>query len=251
MVIGTASLLFCSLLGFVDPPPDDEARDVIKRAIKAHGGEEKIAKSLTGKLSADATFSFAPNVEGKITWEESFELPRRYKRVIKGTFQNMSMRMEYAITGGSGWIRKGDGPIEDFKGEALPLNRSWNATLATLAPLLAKDVKLSKVDGEKISGEDAVGIKETSAEAESVLYFSRKTGLLLKAKRLMQHPLTGKEAAGEVVFSDYKEIAGVQYPHRVTSYVGSKKLIELQISKIEFLKSLDDRLFEKPKDGSK
>jgi hypothetical protein len=249
MAMGAVSrgVFVCVLLSVPQPLRGEEPQDILKGAIKAHGGEDKIAASLTGKLVADATFDFPGAGEGKITWEESFELPRRYRRLINGKFQDQPVRMEYAITKGAGWIKQGDGPARDFKGEALPLSRSWNAMLATLPWFLGADVKLSPGGKVKVGEEEAVSIKVSSKEdGDSTLYFSAKTGLLLKAKRVMQNPLTGMEADGEVVFGDYKEVSGVQYPHRVTSYVGGKKVMELQIKKIEFLKTLDDRLFDKP-----
>jgi hypothetical protein len=241
------ALLICCSLGPPERTGGEEPSEVVRRAIKAHEGGGKIAESLTGRLVANATFTLSPEVEGKITWEESFELPRRYKRVIKGKIQGQPFGMEYAVTKGSGWIRRGNGPAEDFKGTELPLNRSWNAMLALLPPLLGDGVKLSAAGTEKVGREEAVGVRVSSPdEGEATLYFSRKTGLLVKSKRAIVHPLTGKEIDGEVVFGEYKDVGGVQYPHRVTSHGGQKKLIELEITKIEFLKSLDDRLFDKP-----
>ena len=57
----------------------------------------------------------------------------------------------------------------------------------------------------------------------------------------------GTEADSEVLYSDYKDISGVKYPMKVTSYVEGKKAIELEITKIEFTEKLDDSIFAKPK----
>ena len=248
-------LSVCVLFWITSPLLGEEPRDVIKNAIKAHGGEDRLAKTLTGKLVATADVAPGDGVEAKITWEESFELPQRYKRVITGKVKGKiegkmvdeQFRLEYAITKGVGWMRGNDGPVKDVKGKPLPLSRSWNATLATLPDLLGDDIKLSLGAKEKVGEVEAIAVKASATnEGECTLYFSTKTGLLMKSKRVMQQPLTGQDVDGEVVFSDYKEVSGVQYPHRVTSLAGQKKIFDLQITKIEFLKTLDDKLFEKP-----
>lgn len=225
---------------------DDSPRDIVKSAIKAHGGEEKIAATLTGSLSAKAKLSLPPAAEATVSWEEIFELPRRYKRAIKGKLNEQNLSMEYAVTGGSGWIRQNGGAVQEFKGQQLPLNRSWNAMLVNLLPLLEEKVKLAPGGTEKVGGRDAIGVSVSSDQEKYTLYFDSKSGLLVKSKRRMQHPLSGKEVDGEGLFGDYKEVAGVQYPQRISTYIEGKKVIELEITRIELLKKVEDQVFAKP-----
>ena len=227
---------------------DESPRVTVQSAIKAHGGEQNISKTLTGTVVAKAKMSLAPDVEAAITWEETFELPRRYRRSIKGQFMGKDFSMEYAITEGSGWVRQNGGEARDYKGEKLPLSRSWNAALALLPACLADGVKLGSGGKDKVEGREAVGVS-VSGEAlggDAVLFFDTKSGLLVKSKRRMQHPLTRQEVDGEVILSDYKEVSGVQYPRKIATYIDGKKVIEMEIARIELLKKLDDRLFEKP-----
>src|SRR5262249_5331943 len=81
--IMVATLVFCFSIdhsALAQEKPDA----TLKAAIEAHGGEAKIAKTLIGTLNAKATFTFAPGMEGAVSWQETFELPRRYHRTIKG-----------------------------------------------------------------------------------------------------------------------------------------------------------------------
>jgi hypothetical protein len=95
---------------------DDASRATLQAAIKAHGGKENLAKTLTGTVVAKVKMALTPDEEASVTWEETFELPRRHRRSIKGQFMGKDFSMEFAITDGSGWIRMNDGEVEDYKG---------------------------------------------------------------------------------------------------------------------------------------
>jgi hypothetical protein len=226
---------------------DDSPRAIIEAAIKAHGGEQKLTSTLTGTLLAKAMFSMSPELQATITWEETFELPRRYRRSIKGEAMGRKFSMEYAITDGNGWIRQDGGAPTDHKGEKQPLSSSWNAILALLPLCLEEGVELKTAGKQKVDGKDAIGVRVSGGQwGEAVLFFDMNSRLLLKSKKKMDHPLTQQEVDGEVFFGDYKQIAGIQYPHRLISHVDGKKVIDMEITRIEFLKKLDDRLFLKP-----
>src|SRR5262249_48389857 len=120
--------------------------------------------------------------------------------------------------------------------------------LALLPACLGDGIKLEAGGNAKANGRDMIGVRITGEPfgGQAILYFDRKSGLLVKSQRRMPHPLSGQEMDGEAVFGDYKETWGTQYPHRITSFAGGKKIIEMEITRIELLKKLDDRLFEKP-----
>jgi hypothetical protein len=227
---------------------DESPRETINAAIKGHGGEKRLAKTLIGTLVAKAKVMLAPDVEGSISWQETFELPRRYRRSIKGQFMGKDFSMEYAVTNGSGWTRENGGELKEFKGAKMPLSSSWNAILAILPSCLDNGITLGPGGNEKVEGRDAIGVS-VSGEVfggAAVLLFDARSGLLVKSKRRMQHPLSHDLVDGEVAFSDYKEISGVQYPHRITSYIAGKKVIEMEITRIVFLRNVEDNLFAKP-----
>jgi hypothetical protein len=246
--IGLGVLLVCAGAPLAAARAGEAARATVQAAIKAHGGAANIAKTLTGTLRAKAKLNLAPGDETSIAWEETFELPRRYHRLIKGQLMGKGFSMEYAITDGTGWIRQNGGEAKDFKGDKLPLHRSWNAVLALLPVCLSEGVKLGAGGKEQVEGREAVGVS-VSGEAfggEAVLFFDSRSGLLVKSKRRMQHPLSREIVDGDVVLGDYREVSGVQYPHRIATFVAGKKIIEMQITRIEFLGKVEDRVFDRP-----
>jgi hypothetical protein len=225
---------------------EETPRAIVQAAIKAHGGEANIARTLTGKVFAKVRMRAARGAEAVVSWEETFELPRRYHRRIKGQASGKDFSMEYAITDGSGWIRRNGGDLEDYRGEKAPLSRSWLATLALLPACLADGVELTPGSSEKVGGREAVGVRVSGEDANAVLFFDRSSHLLLKSKKRMPNPVSRKEVEGELLYGDYKEVSGVQYPHRITASAEGEKILEVEITKVEFLKKVEDRLFDWP-----
>lgn len=248
-VLSSSSFLIlifcCSSTGCIQSQPTPRA--TIQAAIKAHGGEENLKKTITGSLAAKSTVAFG-KIQGSFSWEETFELPQRNYRKISGKLTGKDISMEYATTDGSGWIRQNGGEAKEYKGEKQPLERSWNAFLALLPSCLADGVKLEAAGEEKVDGREAVGVKVQGSVvgSEGVLFFDKKTGLMVKSRRLIQHPLSREEVEGEVTYGDFKEVSGVQYPHHITTYVTGKKVGDMEITRIEFSKRIDDHLFDKP-----
>ncbi|HEY7153489.1 MAG TPA: hypothetical protein VH575_05985 [Gemmataceae bacterium] len=185
----------------------------------------------------------------RVTLEETFDLPDRYRRTVTGVAGGAFGDMEYAIQGTRGWIRQGRNPPQDFPlAEPLPLERHWHAILAQLLLLRSKDTEL-KYLGEKVKdGRQLAGISAHSPQAAGDLYFDQTTGLLARAVRPVPNVALGKDTAGEIgenIFDDYKEIQGVQYPLH-SKATSSGMSLEVKITSLEFLDKIDDDIFAKP-----
>lgn len=242
--LDSIQVIFCIYL--ICPIVQDKSpNEIIQAAMKAHGGQEKLAKTLTGSLTAKATARIG-EIESTVNWQETFQLPQRYHRRIKGVYMGKEFTMEYAVTDGNGWTRHDNGPAKEIKTEKLPLKSTWNAFLATLPDFLKEGVKLTILEKENVNGKQAVAIKVSGDGEDRVVCFETESGLLVKSKGRIDHPLVGKDAQAETVFSDFKKSSGIQFPHRITSYVSGKKVLEMQIEQLEFLDKVDRRLFEKP-----
>ena len=191
-----------------------------------------------------------------------FRVPRRYRRNITLTAKDHVVELSYAITDGNGWIRMGgktrdpngngwikiDGKTKDHKGSKMPLESNWNAGLAILPSYLEKGFELKNAGKAKVEGKDAFGVRISNKDRtfDGTFYFDVKTGLLVKNNRPVQHITTGQMMDGDLFLSDYKEVSGIPYPHHIGSYAGGKKMFEMQITSVEFLEKLDDRLFDRP-----
>src|SRR5438105_3418588 len=82
--LGSIQVIFWLCLMTCHTAEDNSAKAVIQAAIEAHGGQQNLAKTLTGSYTAKATATIG-DIESSITWQETFQLPRRHKTNIKGT----------------------------------------------------------------------------------------------------------------------------------------------------------------------
>ena len=164
------AFFFCFLVSR-DVQAQETPQATIQTAIKAHGGEQNLAKTLTGSIAAKGTTTLPVDFVDSFSWEETFELPRRYHRTIKGQHVGKDFTkdfsMEYAITDGNGWIRQNGGEAKEYKGEKQPLHRSWNAFLTLLPACLADGVKLEAAGNETVGGREAVGVKIQAEQPQS------------------------------------------------------------------------------------
>ena len=88
--------------------------------------------------------------------------------------------------------------------------------------------------------------KVSGTNGEAVLYFDVASGLLVRSKRRMPNPLTGKEVDTVGDYQDYKTVGGIRYPMKLVSFMDGKKTFELEITEIKFLSKIADKVFEKP-----
>src|SRR5262245_17406416 len=105
----------------------DEATAVLERAIQAHGGAARLERTKRGHIKAEMKGKLPGNVF-QVTWEETFDLPNRYRWKIEGTKSGSSCDMELGFDGRKGWSRQGQFLPQDARGgEPLPLESSWHA----------------------------------------------------------------------------------------------------------------------------
>ncbi len=245
--VQTKIVLGCLLLLLGGRAAADEARRLLDRAIQAHGGEERLSKTKIGRLTAKVDGASVGSGTFKVTWEEVFDLPRRYKRTIDGEFGGQTFHREITVNGPKGWFRQGQAAPQPFAvTDPLAIEQHWHAVLAQLLLLRNKDNRFTLLGEEQQGGRSLVGIQVSGAQGKANLYFDKSTGLLARARRPMPNLLAGGEMIGETVYEDYREVGGVQYPMHLRSSNRDSSILNIRISSVEFLDKLDARVFAKP-----
>ncbi len=159
----------------------------MEKAIEAHGGEARIARTKIGRLKATVEGSFAGAGAFKATWEETFDLPRRYRRVMEGSEAGQPFHREFAANETEGWMRLGQKAPQVFPvSETLPLEQHWHAVLMRLVLLKNKDTRLTALPEAQRDGRSLAGIRAASPRGEAELYFDKSTGLLARARSRCQ-----------------------------------------------------------------
>jgi hypothetical protein len=92
-----------------------------------------------------------------------------------------------------------------------------------------------------------VGVKVSSKGHRDVdLYFSKKTGLLVKWETIVKEDGSDKEVTQESFASDYKDVQGTKQAYKFVVKRAGKLFVEGEATSIEMFDKLDANLFEKP-----
>jgi hypothetical protein len=240
--------VFCGLL--VSAPAafaQDAARVILKKAIQAQGGEAKLAKLQTMRIKAEGATDLVPNQPNvPFTIEDTWQMPNQYK--TESSFQLMGKKFTQTqvIDGDKGWIIQADGQVQDMPNDALAemKEQKYAEDLDRLRFLNEKGIELSVLDEIRVGGKTAVGVLVKSKGHRDVkLYFDKASGLLVKREQQVLDPSSGKEAKREVVFSDYQKKDGLKHYKKIVAFRDGKKVIEANVTEIQFFERLDPKVF--------
>lgn len=250
------------LAGFVQlarADDDDQARAIVEKAIRAHGGAENLAKLQTCRITSKGTVDMMvllgnKNQFGLTTWDFDaiglYQLPGKYKQTWDlSVFGQKAGSPTIVLNGDDGWTRNNgkttslsDEQLKEAKAGA----REQHAT--TLVPLLEdKSYKLSVVEETKVKGKDAVGIRVKVEGLQPILlFFDKNTGLLLKSERRAYLANARQEVRQERYYANYKDVAGVRYPHRWVTCFDGTEAVAGTVTELKPLKKIPDDEFEEP-----
>jgi len=218
-----------------------EARKIVDRAIKATGGEKRLAR-IKAMTSEEKGVYYGMGEGTPYTGKYAFAYPGRFRMEIVDVFT-------IAYNEKAGWTSMG-GQVEDMSKEELAEHQEESRAmwLSLLVPLKGEDVTLSLVGKKQIDDRLAVGVRASSKGHRDVeLFFDKETGrLVMLRQRVKAEELEGKEVTQEMVLRDFKAVDGVQVAMKVLITRDGKKYVESEALKIEFHEKLDEKLFEKP-----
>jgi hypothetical protein len=220
---------------------DKEARQILDRAIKAHGGAAALTRAAQIKRTDRGTQVVLAR-QVPFTSEVIRSLPDKWRLTV----ETGGAKIIQVLNGNKGWSSDGGPAVALLEGAVNELrNEAYIAWLATLVPLTKPGYTLSSLPESKVSGEPAVGIKAVRKGDRDVrLYFLKRNGLLARID--VRTRVAGLEVDKEYQFSQYKEFDGVRLPTRHIELLNGKKFAEYTISDVTFPTKLDPKTFEKP-----
>jgi hypothetical protein len=231
-------------------PAQDDARAVVERAVRAHGGQERLAKARADKVHVRGTLQ----VEGKdgpiaipFTGEVLVQLPNQLKSVLevnldkkRTVVQILNGDEAYVTTNGQPQ-KVGPAALAEMR-EKLFLDRA-----VRLVPLLTeKTYELASLGESKVGERPAVGVRVTArGRKELRMYFDKETGLLVKTEHTLSDP-EGKSVRQEEYYGDFRDLGGYRRPVRVAAYRDGKKVVDLEVIDVKYYDKIDDAEFAKP-----
>jgi hypothetical protein len=247
--VGLAAALALTAAGAARADDKADAKALIDKAIKAAGGEEKLAKFQAETFKGKGKF-YGMGEGLDYTGEWAMQMPDKMRVQIEVAANGMKFNIVRVFNGEKAWGKFGDDVKEvDDKDElAEAREQAYAGWVATLTPLKDKGFEFATLGEVKIDGKAAVGVRVSKKDHRDVsLYFDKDKALLLKSEFVVKDDMTGgKEVQQEVLYGDYKEISGVQRPMKVVVNREGKKYVDLEIAEMEVKEKIDDSVFGKP-----
>jgi hypothetical protein len=239
----------CVALMFGGVRADDQpdARAILDRAMKAMGGEAKLAKlgTVSGKVKIsvlEGGQEFTIDLDG--TWQGL----RHYRADVQFQANGQTFTGILVFNGDKGWFKKMD------KAEAAPegvvpfvQNFLYAGRMPQLLPLLKdKAYKLAPLGEIKVDGRDAVGISISHKDHKDVsLFFDKENGWPVKSEIRLQEPQSNKDITVDYRFSNYKEFDGLKVPAKMALKVDDKDF-NVEVSHFKAVEKVDDSQFDMP-----
>jgi HEAT repeat protein len=194
------------------PPSEGGPRALIRRAIRAMGGEELLTRRLAVQRRYRLRYEGQPGgatveTTGE-TWTQAGGRPRRFVyRSEPG--RGLPAERVFVFNGDKSW-RSEDGRVEDYPAadrEKIGPYRHADRVAGLVALLTDKRFRLSPFPGGTVDGRPADGVKVSYEGRQDVrVYFDRASGLpvrhAFKVKR------GGKEVLWDVTLRDHRDLSG-------------------------------------------
>ena len=199
------------------------ATTVVDKYIDAIGGKDKVDGIKTIMTTANATIQGTPLV---LTSKSFGNKTSNIISVMGNVFQK-------SVFDGEKGYSEARGKREEMKGEALAKAK---AKTSVLSDIDYKKGKLLRI--EPIDGKSAYVIEFKGSE----IFYDLASGLKVKSVRTSKGA-DGKETKIPTNFSDYKEVNGVKFPHRMVQDMGQFKL-DFKVKEIKINEGVTDADFK-------
>jgi hypothetical protein len=247
-VVGRLFVLSLLLAAAASARADDEAgvKSILDKAIKATGGEEKLAKYKAATWKAKGKIN-VEGVEIAFTLEAAAQPPKQLRAKSEGEFSGVKFERTQVVNGDKGWIsltgNTQDMPEGDLAAAKEDLYAHW---VAMLVPLKDAAFQLAPLPEIKIGDRPAVGVKVSHQGHKDIsLYFDKEKGLLLKIQRRVKD-LMGQEVDQETFYTDYKEENGILHPMKQKTKRAGNDFLQIELTEFKPAEQLDPNMFAKP-----
>jgi hypothetical protein len=226
----------------------DEPKDILAKAIKAHGGEELLTKNKAAQLKTKGKITLPGVGDVEFTQEVSYMVPDKLREAMELTIAGMSINT-LTLVNGDKMVLEVNGKEMEVPDQAKTALKDVGHVMeiGRLVPLKDKKYELSLIGDDKVEGKKVVGIRVSAKDQKDVsVYFDKETGLIAKLEYRGSDPATGKEVNEERIITEYsKSKSGVPQPKKIVVKHDGKQFLEAEVLEITNLEKLDDGVFKK------
>jgi hypothetical protein len=249
-LLSTAILSAAALMGLASrgAAADDDPKEIIAKAIKAHGGEETIAKLQAAQIKNKGKIDIPGLGETEFTQEIAYMLPDKLKESFEFQVMGQKVTVNTLVNGETISIEANGMKIDlpDGAKTAIKDAQQMIKVARLVAIVRDKGYELSLIGDVKVEDKDTVGVRVSKKDAKDIsLFFDKKTGLLAKLEHRTADQ-TGKEITEERIITEYqKNSDGMPQPKKVLVKHDGKNFIEAEVVEIKLFEKLDESEFKK------
>jgi hypothetical protein len=223
---------------------EGDAKAILDKAIKATGGEEKLAKVAAFTWKSKGTI----NINGEEA-EFNNQVTAKGLDHFRREFGNDQFSGVTVLAGEKAWRKIGDNSTElEGDGLAQEKRRVYLQVIpTTLVPLKDKGFKYEAGGEEKVGDKPAVILKATGPDGKDfTLFFDKESGLLVKTSGVVMG-FQGQENNLETTFSDYKDFDGIKKATKIEIKRDGEPFQKLDVTEFKVLDKVDADAFTEPK----
>jgi hypothetical protein len=227
-------------------PAQDSPRDIINRAVKAHGGEERLVRLRAAESKSKGMLYQGGGVP--FASESFVQMPHQLKNVLHLEVNGQNVTATQVLNGDRGWMRLDD-RVRELEEDTLRemKEQMYADRVATLVVLKEPGFELDSAGADKVGDRPCLGVRVRSQGHRDVtLYFDRETGLLVKTATRVVDATSKQEVAQEKVLGSMQEQDGLRSPRRVLVLRDGKKYMDVEITETKLVGRLDESVFAKP-----
>ncbi|MGO9921036.1 MAG: hypothetical protein ACLQIB_40905 [Isosphaeraceae bacterium] len=228
---------------------DDEiAKATLDKAIKALGGEEKLAKVEAFTWKSKGKFIINGS-ENKFSSQVTVQGLDQYRSEFDGEFNGNTAQHVTVLKGDKGWRKDGDQVIEMNKDQVANAKRSIYLMVVptTLVALKGTNFEIGTAGEEKVGEKQAVVIKAKGPDGKDfTIYFDKESGVPVKLAAKMTG-FMGEEFTMETSFANYKDCDGIQKATKIESNRDGEKFLDAELTEFKIVDKVDASTFDQPK----
>lgn len=241
---GLPGLLLAVLLALGVPSsaasPDEAARALAERIVRAHGGAESIER--VAAVLAEGEIN-ALRRGGQGSYRRWLERPRRLR--VETVYPHESETR--ILNGEAVWRGSGGQPPRAVAGQGHMAVVYQYKQLDLPYGLLRGDYQLRHAGHETLEGRDTEVLEVTDAEGPPMrVNVDAASHLIARVAGKFSHG--GMSIALAIDFADYRPVDGVPMPHRMRNYAGGQAVSETVIQRYVVNPPADPGRFRPPAD---
>ncbi len=227
---------------------------LISASAFAQTADEILAKHIAARGGADKLKGIQSIVTESSISTQFGEIPLTQTIVSGKGFRNemniMGNSMLLVLDGANGWMiapaqMGGTGEPQDIPAEMV---KGQGGTLTPGGPLLSYKEDGAKVElasNDKVNGKDAFHVVMTPTTGPKVDYWFDAASLM-NVKTRVTAQANGQEVTQEMVFSDFKDVDGIKFPHTMETENPQAGAMTMTTNKITLNGKVDESVFKKP-----